>query len=100
MTWRGEPLANHKVNLYERDYGFDLDDRLNRTSTDRKGRFEISGFEFEFFPIEPYLLVFTECVREITCVAEIDVPPEAVVRGPVAPIFDMGTFDVFFRERE
>uniref|UniRef100_A0A0N5A662 Transthyretin-like family-containing protein n=1 Tax=Parastrongyloides trichosuri TaxID=131310 RepID=A0A0N5A662_PARTI len=93
----GSPAQNVKVELYDIDR-LDMDDFIADTTSDKYGKFEISGTHKEFTTIEPILHIYHVCeVFNPKCPRKFSkVIPESYVKfGDTADkVFDLGTIDL------
>uniref|UniRef100_A0AC34QFW2 Transthyretin-like family protein n=1 Tax=Panagrolaimus sp. JU765 TaxID=591449 RepID=A0AC34QFW2_9BILA len=66
LVCEGKPASNVKVKLYDDDRGIDTDDLMASGRTDSQGRFELSGYTYEFTTIDPKLNVYHDCNDGLT----------------------------------
>ena len=94
LKCHNNPEANTMIKLFDDDSGIDSDDLMGSTRTKSDGHFEISGYEDELTPIDPKLVIYTDCndgpkpcQRKIT----VKIPSAYITSGKVAKkIYDAG----------
>ena len=94
LKCNNNPEANTMIKLFDDDSGITPDDLMGSTKTNSDGHFEISGYEDEITPIDPKLIIYTDCndgpkpcQRKIT----VKIPSAYISSGKVAKkIYDAG----------
>uniref|UniRef100_A0AC35GGW7 Uncharacterized protein n=1 Tax=Panagrolaimus sp. PS1159 TaxID=55785 RepID=A0AC35GGW7_9BILA len=92
------PEANTIIKLFDDDSGIDDDDLMGSTRSNKDGKFEISGYEDELTPIDPKLIIYTDCndgpkpcQRKIT----VKIPSIYITSGKIAKkIYDAGVIQL------
>lgn len=101
-----QPLSNTKIKLYDHDRGPDVDDLMGQTSTDAKGRFQVSGKTSELTTIDVQLKIYHDCDDGIMpCQRKVtfNVPDSYVTSGGTPEkFFDIGSINmqIIFEKEE
>ncbi|CAI5452932.1 unnamed protein product [Caenorhabditis angaria] len=95
LICNGQPAANVKLKLYEKETTFDV--KMAEGKTDSNGQFRLSGKKTEITTIDPKLNIYHKCNYNGLCYKKIGITiPDNYVSSGANPqkTYDIGTLNL------